>query len=277
MNPLFYNSYILFSDENMKKIENAKIALAGIGGVGSITLEMLARAGVQNFKAADNDKYAEVNLNRQLFAVKETIGKNKALAAKERLLSINPNCRIEVFEDGVTVKNMYDFCSDADIIMSIVDSEAAKTLMHRIAKKNRIPVIMGSRESLESASRWSVRAQLWDYKNRPDLKTFGETNHPEFERYPLEEITQEMVKEYDEKIKRKKIETFKKIALNPDNNFFKTIPQEELYRKLEVTPDAFNRHVCSVIANTAGCLAADCALRYIIGLPSDYIKTDLMQ
>lgn len=272
--PLFYNSALLFSNENMEKLNQAKVAIAGIGGVGSIAVEMLARAGIENFKLADPDEYSDVNLNRQLFATIDTIGQNKALAAKERILKINPKCNIEVFEDGINVKNAKEFCENVDIIVTIPDREAIKVLLHKIAHKNKIPCVMGSRDSIEGASRWRVRAKLWDYKK--DIETFGATNHSEIDKYPLNELTQEILDEYDEKIKEKKMKFFKEAALN-GADLFKSISKKDLSNRIETCENYFNRHVCSVIANTAGCLAATAVIKYILGDRNDYVGVDLWE
>lgn len=277
MDYLFYNSLLLFSEENVEKIKNAKVAICGVGGVGSIITEMLTRIGVNNIKVADNDKYHEHNMNRQLFATLDTVGISKALAAEERIRSINPNCNVGVYADGIDLEDIYDFCKGSDLIFEQSDKESIKVLTHKVAKELCIPVIMGSRVSIDNESRWCVRAKLWDYKENPDLPTFGETNHPELEKYSIKEMTPEILHKYDEFIKKKKINTFKAIALDEKNNFFKTISKKELLEKIENNPDAYNRHVCSVIANTAGCLAATLAIRYIVGEKTEQLQIDLMQ
>lgn len=275
MDALFYSSYLLFSDENIDRIKNAKVGVVGMGGIGGITLEMLARAGVGQFSIADLDVYSEMNLNRQLFSTVYTLGRNKAVVAKERILSINPECKIKVYDEGVNLRNYKEFCDEIDILAVENDTESVKVLIHKYAKEKGIPVVMGSRVSLDSATRWSVRAKLWDYKNNPDLPTFGSTNHPELDKYSLEELTDEMLKEYDAGIKQKKINLFNSYD-EDGKNYFLSISNRELKKKLNSVPDGYNRHVCSVIANTAGCLAATSTLRYIIGMPKEEIRVDLM-
>ncbi len=273
--PLFYNSALLFSDESIEKLKNATVAIAGIGGVGSIAVEMLTRVGIGNLKLADLDVYSEVNLNRQLYATLDTIGKNKALCAKERIEKINPSCKVEVFENGVTAKNAREFCKNADVIITIPDRESIKVLLHKIAKENKIPCIMGSRASFEQHSRWNVRAKVWDYKN-PETKTFGSTNHPELEKYSIDELTQNILDDYDEKIKIKKMDFFKKTVMDKAD-LFKSISKKDLLERIENNEKYFNRHVCSVIANTAGTLAAAASIKYILGNKNDYIGVDLWE
>lgn len=273
--PLFYNSLLLFSDSDMEKLRNAKIAFGGIGGVGSIALEMLVRIGIRNFKIADPDKYSDVNMNRQLFASADTLGQNKAAAAKDRILKINPKAEVKTFEEGVTLNNLEAFCSGADLIMAIMDKESVKVIIHKYAKEHKIPVVMGSRDSLTNSSRWCVRGKVWDYKNNPDLPSFGHTNHPELDKYDLSRLTPEIMAEYDKSINEKKLKLFKNTALN-NADLFKSISKEDLLKKIENNNDYYNRHVCSVIANTAGCLSAAAAIRTILGNPpEDKISVNL--
>ena len=103
--PLFYNTLLLFSDADMEKLKNAKISFGGMGGVGSIALEMLVRIGIRNFRISDPDKYADINMNREIFATSDTLGQNKAAAAKERLLKISPSANIKVYEQGINLEN----------------------------------------------------------------------------------------------------------------------------------------------------------------------------
>ena len=164
---------------------------------------------------------------------------------------------------------------EADVIMALMDKESVKVIVHKYAKAHGIPVVMGSRDSLQGNSRWCVRGKVWDYKNNPDLPTFGSTNHPKLDKYSLEELTPEIMSEYDKSINEKKLKLFKDMALT-DASLFKTISKEELLKKVENNNNYFNRHVCSVIANTAGCLSAAAAVRTILGEPpEDKISVNL--
>ena len=78
----------------MEKLKNSRIAVFGIGGVGSFALEALVRTGVGEVDIFDDDKVCLTNLNRQLFALRSTVGKYKVDVAKERMLDINPNVKV---------------------------------------------------------------------------------------------------------------------------------------------------------------------------------------
>lgn len=95
----FSRTAIIIGKEAVKKLNNSKIAIFGIGGVGSFVCEGLVRAGVQNFILVDHDTISLTNINRQIHANHSTIGKYKVDVMKERMLEINPNCKIEVYKE----------------------------------------------------------------------------------------------------------------------------------------------------------------------------------
>jgi len=272
---LFFNSALLFSEENMAKLAGSKVAVAGIGGVGSIIVEMLARNGIGNLKLAEPDPYEDKNLNRQLFATLDTVGINKAVAGAERVKKINPHCNIQVYDKGVNLSNVRDFVHGADVLLVQTDTESSKIIMHRVAKEFKIPLVCGSRGSIQG-HRWFVKAKVWDYKKYPDMPCYDETNHPEFVGIPLEKMTQEMLNSFDENIKLKKMRLFNEYA-NSKPEIFGSITQEDLQKRINTCPNYFNRHVCSVLANTGGCLAATATLRLLLGGPEGDLEINLWE
>ena len=84
----FSREELLIGKENLNRLNNSKVAIFGVGGVGSYVLEGLARAGIGNFVLVDNDIVAESNINRQIIALNSTIGKDKVEVAKQRVLDI---------------------------------------------------------------------------------------------------------------------------------------------------------------------------------------------
>ena len=94
--PLFYQSLLLFSDEDMETITRSTVGIVGIGGVGSIATEMIARTGVGNMRVSDPDAYQPYNLNRQVFATIDTVGHNKAATAAQKIMLINPSLNVTV-------------------------------------------------------------------------------------------------------------------------------------------------------------------------------------
>ena len=88
---------LLIGKEGIEKLQNAKVAIYGVGGVGSFVAEGLARSGIGNMVLIDNDVVSISNLNRQIHANIETIGKKKVEVMKERILKINPNAKINTY------------------------------------------------------------------------------------------------------------------------------------------------------------------------------------
>jgi hesA/moeB/thiF family protein len=140
----------LLGSENLKKIEDARIAVFGLGGVGSYTADALARSGVaQNggqLILIDGDKIEESNINRQLYALYSTIGKAKTEIARERIADINPACKIKTVNSFILPDNFYkilgkDFFKRVDFIVDAVDTIALKLFLAAEAEKNDVSLI----------------------------------------------------------------------------------------------------------------------------------------
>lgn len=143
---------MLIGEENFKKITNKTIMIFGCGGVGGFVIESLARSGVNNLILIDNDEVKESNLNRQIIATTDTIGKLKVDVFKKHLLAINPNINIKVYplfilKDNITQINF----RNVDYIIDCVDTVTAKITIIETAKQLNIPVIssMGTGNKLD--------------------------------------------------------------------------------------------------------------------------------
>lgn len=130
----------LLSDVEQDRLRSARIAIAGLGGVGGNHLVTLARLGVGNFSIADNDTFEAVNFNRQYGATINTIGRTKTEVMKETALSINPAADIRVFQEGINESNIDEFLKDAELAVDAVDYFAidARRLLFRKAKEKGI-------------------------------------------------------------------------------------------------------------------------------------------
>ena len=95
----FSRTELLIGKDGIEKLKNAKVAIFGIGGVGSFVAEGLVRAGVGNFVLIDDDKICLTNINRQIIATRKTVGKYKVDVMKERILEINPNATVETVQE----------------------------------------------------------------------------------------------------------------------------------------------------------------------------------
>lgn len=139
---IFERTELIAGSCALEKLKNSRVAVFGIGGVGGYAVEALVRSGVGTLDLIDADTVSESNLNRQIIAVKKTIGMLKTEAAKERALSINPNVNIythNVFYSPET-GGMFDF-SEFDYVVDAVDTVTAKVEIIKRAKAAGVPVI----------------------------------------------------------------------------------------------------------------------------------------
>jgi tRNA A37 threonylcarbamoyladenosine dehydratase len=152
MDDKFSRTEMLIGNEGMKKLNDAKVAIFGLGGVGSFVCEGLARSGIGNFILIDYDKIDESNINRQLIATTKTIGRYKVDLMKERILEINPDANVEVHKEFYMADSKIDIITnDISYAVDCVDTIMAKIAI--ICKCNAIdvPVIssMGTGNKLD--------------------------------------------------------------------------------------------------------------------------------
>ena len=140
----------LIGKENVEKLNKSKVAVFGIGGVGSFVVEGLSRAGIGKFQLVDNDTVDITNINRQIHANITTVGKNKVDVMKERILSINPEAEVDVSTEffmpgSKLVDNSLDYIVDA------IDTVTGKIELVCRANELNIPIIsaMGTGNKLE--------------------------------------------------------------------------------------------------------------------------------
>lgn len=148
----FSRTELVIGKENVKKLNNSKVAIFGIGGVGSFVLEGLVRAGVANFVLVDDDKVCLTNLNRQIIATRQTVGKLKVEVAKERILSINPEANVEIYQEFFMPESRNEILnSSIDYIVDSVDTVTAKIELVVRATELNIPIIscMGTGNKLD--------------------------------------------------------------------------------------------------------------------------------
>ncbi len=133
---------MLIGKENLEKLINSKIAIFGIGGVGSYTAETLARVGISHISLFDSDTIDETNMNRQIIALHSTIGQYKSEVMKKRILDINPEAEVFTHTCFYSRENSenYDF-SNYDYIIDAIDTVSSKIEIISRAKKSGIKII----------------------------------------------------------------------------------------------------------------------------------------
>lgn len=147
----FSRTELLIKNEGVQKLKKSKVAIFGIGGVGSFVLEALARAGVGSFILVDNDKVDITNINRQIIATHKTIGMPKVEVAKSRVLEINPNANVEIYQEFFMPDSKEILDKDISYIVDSVDTVTAKIELVLRAKNLEIPIIscMGTGNKLD--------------------------------------------------------------------------------------------------------------------------------
>lgn len=142
----------LIGQENIEKLAAARVAVFGIGGVGGFTVEALARSGIGHIELVDHDTVALSNLNRQIIATHDTIGRDKVDVMKERILSINPDAEVTVHKCFFLPENKDEFdFTKYTYVVDAVDTVTAKLTIIEEAKKAGVPVIssMGTGNKLD--------------------------------------------------------------------------------------------------------------------------------
>ena len=148
----FSRTELLIGKEGIKKLQKAKVAIFGIGGVGSFVVEGLVRAGVENFVLVDDDKICLTNLNRQIIATRKTIGKYKVDVMKERILEINPNANVETYQEFYMPNSENKILDKTiDYVVDSIDTVTAKIELVMNCNELGIPIIssMGTGNKLD--------------------------------------------------------------------------------------------------------------------------------
>lgn len=124
----FSRASLFLGEANMLKLQQSTVTIVGMGAVGGFCIEALTRSGVGHFRLFDFDEIRRSNLNRQLFAVENTLGRLKVEAARERILSINPQCKVDIFPIFVSEETMATVIGDgSDLYIDAIDSVNPKT------------------------------------------------------------------------------------------------------------------------------------------------------
>ena len=138
----FLRTELLFGREAMEKLAESRVAVFGIGGVGGYTVEALARSGVGALDLIDSDTVSITNINRQIIATLDTVGKYKVDVAAERVRSINPDCIVKTYKTFYLpeTEDVFDF-TEYDYIVDAIDTVTGKLALVVNAKKTGTPII----------------------------------------------------------------------------------------------------------------------------------------
>lgn len=138
----FSRTELIFGKEAMDRLSHARVAVFGLGGVGGYTVEALVRSGVGSLDLIDDDKVCLTNLNRQIYATRNTVGKYKVDVAEERILSINPKAVVRKYQTFYMpdTADQFDF-TQYDYIVDAIDTVTGKIELIRRAAETNTPII----------------------------------------------------------------------------------------------------------------------------------------
>ena len=142
LNEQLIRTELLIGEEGIDKLQNSKVMIFGVGGVGSFAAEALTRTGIGTIVIVDNDTVDVSNLNRQIHATRETIDRDKVEVMRERMLLINPECNVIPMQVFLTADNMEEIVTeDIDYIIDAIDSVTSKLALAEYCYRNEINLI----------------------------------------------------------------------------------------------------------------------------------------
>lgn len=139
---MYSRTRLVLGDDGINNLQNARVLIFGVGGVGSYVVEALARAGVGNITIFDGDVVAPSNINRQLIALNSTIGMQKVKVMEARIKDVNPKCKVLAKHVYVDKTNIDDILfEEYDYVVDAIDSVTSKLLIIERCTKNNVRII----------------------------------------------------------------------------------------------------------------------------------------
>ena len=161
---------LLLGEDNLKRINEARVLIFGLGGVGSWCAESLVRSGIRKMTIVDSDRVCITNCNRQLMATSKTVGQVKVEALKERLLEINPKAEIEALQKIYEPESADSFhMEDYDVIVDAIDSlsEKADLILRATSLPKHILFVSSMGAALRIDPFQVRKAEFWKVKGDP--------------------------------------------------------------------------------------------------------------
>lgn len=151
---------LVLDEQDIEKIINSKIAIAGLGGIGSYLVEFLARNGFSNLNLADFDVF-EADNYRQLNMTSQTLGKNKCTVTEKRIKDIFPKASIKSFPNGINISNYDEFCSGVNVVCAQTDRITSQILLYLGAFNNKTVLVRAGRAKWPD--KHTIRASVYDF------------------------------------------------------------------------------------------------------------------
>lgn len=245
MSEQFIRTQKLIGENAIHKLNRSTVAVFGVGGVGSFVVEALVRGGVGKLILIDDDTVVTSNLNRQIHATHETIGRPKVEVMKERAIAINPGIEVITVQRFVLVDNLSDLIDmKPDYIVDAIDTVTAKITLARLAKEHNIPFIssMGT-------------------GNKLDPTQFEVADLSKTSVCPLCKVMRKELKSYG--IQNVKVVYSKEVPITPMEYDYETSidsTQTDVVRKKRATPGSM-----SFVPGVAGLIIAGEVIKDLIG------------
>ena len=134
---------LLYGEEALRKFSSATVLIVGVGGVGGMATEALARSCIGRLILVDYDTVSFSNINRQIIALEETVGEDKVICFKKRIHAINPHCEVVTKKMKITDANVHElFQEDITFVLDACDDKTAKLALKKITEAKQIPFLM---------------------------------------------------------------------------------------------------------------------------------------
>ena len=140
----YLRNHDAISEEQQAMLATKRVLVVGCGGLGGMVIECLARIGVGYLRAVDGDVFEESNLNRQLMSSTMNLGRPKTLAAKQRVMAINPLVEVDAVQADLTAENALELLADCDVAVDCLDNIPSRLLLQQATKTAGIPVVHGA-------------------------------------------------------------------------------------------------------------------------------------
>ena len=140
----YLRNHNAISEGEQAILATKRVLVVGCGGLGGMVIECLARIGVGHLRVVDGDVFEESNLNRQLLSSTMNLGRPKTLAAKQRVMAINPLVEVDVVQAELTEENNADLLADCDVAVDCLDNIPARLLLQQAAKTAEVPLVHGA-------------------------------------------------------------------------------------------------------------------------------------
>ena len=140
----YLRNHDAISEEEQAFLATKRVLVVGCGGLGGMVIECLARIGVGYLRVVDGDDFEESNLNRQLLSSTMNLGRPKTLAARQRVMAVNPLVEVDAVQAELTVENALELLADCDAVVDCLDNIPARLVLQQSAKSAGIPMVHGA-------------------------------------------------------------------------------------------------------------------------------------